>query len=337
MALQSLFPPIDLQLNSPGSIPQQVSLASAGNKRAVILKVPQTGTLTGFDFSSGASVTSSGDVDGRAETVDASSLPSVPSGTLVAAGANGTVTINAANTIFSVTFTTPLSVTAGQEIALVIVNTTGNYNILGMAGVQSYGYPYALNNTTGSYVVSNSPVFALNYGGVYVPTVGLWLPTAAVSVGTTSTPDEIGNLFSFPVAVNLVSVQAVADFDGACDLILYDANDNVLRTVSVVVNTRAANSAGGFYIPFSSSYLTTPNANYRIVFKPSTTTTLAMRYWLCGSSARRAAASGGSAFQYTSRTDAGSWTEDNTRQALIYPRWDGVDNGISLNRAFGAV
>jgi hypothetical protein len=221
--------------------------------------------------------------------------------------------------------TTPLAVTEGQELAVVVSNTTGNYRIDNILNLAVAGYPYAASKLSAvDTKVLASAVVALNYGGTYYPVLGVLHGVTSSTLGANTTPDEIGNLFVPTLTVRVTGIQVLADFDGPCDIIIY-SGATTLATVSVDPDVRAATAAGGLRLKLTAPITLYANNPYRLSVKPTSATTILMFYFSSPSAAARAASGGGISYQYTSRVDAGAWTETDTRQAGIYAVVDGFD------------
>jgi hypothetical protein len=328
--------PITFRSANPLGTIGNTAMTSAGNKQAFIFRAPVTGTITEVHVRSGTPVGSSGNADVRIETVDLTTGD--PTGTLAGTNANGTITINATNTWFTATLTGSLAVTQGDLLAFVIVNSTGSYSIRTSTIFQPGGTPYA-DSFAAAWTKSATvaPSISLNYGGTYAYLQGVVVGMNSLAISTSTTPDEIGNLWVPLVSQRVYGIEAVHDLDGDCDFILYDSNSGVLASVSADKDVRLAASAGTFLLPFSSSIQVAVGQSYRLVAKPSTTTSGTAFYTEVDTAAARAACPGGAEFTYTTRTDAGAWSQTTTRQAMILPMIDGIDNGISPNRVFGAL
>ena len=104
------------------------SLAAAGQKIAFVFRAPKTGTIDQVGFLVRA-VTVSQTLKVSLETVNPAT--GHPTGTLIAAGASGTVASPAANTFYEISLGTPPSVTINDYIAVVIEfdSTGGNLQI----------------------------------------------------------------------------------------------------------------------------------------------------------------------------------------------------------------
>lgn len=125
---------------------QSLLLDAANESYAAIFRVSQTGSIRKVGFAT-TTVTTGATVDVRIETVDATT--GNPTGTLWGTNTNVSHTIN--NTDDNVWLTTAAltadaSVTAGDVIAVVIVNpagSPGNFNIARTSVANTGGFPYS--------------------------------------------------------------------------------------------------------------------------------------------------------------------------------------------------
>lgn len=175
------------------------------------------------------------------------------------------------------------------------------------------------NGTSWSQSSDLWPFIAVKYNdGTYAQQVcNLYVPydtVSALDFSSSSSPDERGTLFQVPVAWEIdglwmrggVRNSAAQDFD----LVLYDSSSSVVRSVSYDATQGDLDTYPlGVFLPLSSKYVFTPNSNYRLVLKPTTTT--AVRIWeeTFASEAIKNTVYG-STWKHTQRTDAGSWTDD---------------------------
>lgn len=305
------------------------TLDAVGEKAAVVLRIPKTGTISKIGFRSGA-VTSAGDADIRLETVTGGE----PSGTLVAAGANVTVNINA-NAWFTATLSTPCAVTAGDEVAIVIANTTGNYNIVGPNNPMiACTYPYGTLFTTAWAKQSIRYSVALEYNDGsygYLPTVLPLMNITTNTYGTGSTPNERGMKFRLGYSARVVGAWAFIDPDAACDLILYGADPSQMPltggSLSLSSASRQGTNQGLFLVHFPTPQTLLANTYYRLTLKPTTASTVTMADFDVNSAAiYTGAVEGGSDFQFTTRS-GGAWTDTDQRRPLLGLMVDGIELG----------
>lgn len=173
----------------------------------------------------------------------------------------------------------------------------------------------ALEYSDGTYGIGN---FAAGYN-------------SAVSVSTGTSPNEIGNYLQFPIPFTAVGFWIRMDCDYGGDLVLYDASDNVLASVSMTAFPGEATST--YYLPFdgtpASSVSILADTYYRITFKATSGTATSFQYLLLPESDARGAYELGTNCTYTGRTGSGEWTDTDTRIAQIGLLADQLDDGAS--------
>lgn len=306
---------------------------AASEKAACIITVPKTGTIDKVAFRTGT-VTTGDTVDVRLETVSAANGD--PTGTLIAANANGSQVIGAGDddTWFTTSLTTGPSVTRGDVIAVVIVNGGGggNMNISRLSSQMPSGsFPYT-DLFTASWAKSpNCAVVALEYDDAsYENVIGAY-PYSAIATTTTynsgSTPDEKGLKFRLPYPVRVIGFWVGVDMiAGPTDMKLYDSDGStVLETVSLDNNIRS--SGGNHAQYFASSYILAKDTFYRLTCVPSTTSNVRLFEVEVDAVAVMDALEGGQNFHWSERTDAGAWTDTTTKRPLAGLIIDQFDDG----------
>lgn len=195
---------------------------------------------------------------------------------------------------------------------------------------------YLLNGSTGTYVKGNVglPLLALKYSdGSYAEfDIPIW-PVMAREINTfnsSSTPDEIGLKITFPMGVRTVGVWLGGDLDNASQAVLYDASSSVIDSFTFDPDLRTVtNHAPNFAYWPAGPHTLTASTVYRLILKPTTTSGVIMSVLQLAGAAYQACLPGGtgSTLIYTTRTDAGAWTDDSTRRPMIGLICDGVDSG----------
>lgn len=314
-------------------------LNAANEANAYIVRIPRTGTLDSAEFKLGT-VSNVPDNGFRVSFQNLSG--DFPDGTQdqfrdVASGlttnawiTTGLITSDGSDTGIK------RSVTAGDYLAVVVefvtfvtgdavtfsgVSSAGNVHYAQPVGAQMY---LAQRSSASAWSVSGSlyPPFALKYSdGTYAHVSGLWYPYVDLNTVTTfnsgSTPDERGLRFTVPVSTQLTGIWFRGDNLGALDVVLYDGS-TALQTVAV--DTAVDSAAGGlnFFVPVSPTTLS-PGSTYRAVVKPTTTTNVTLYDFTVPTTAHLSAVEGGTTWYYTERTDAGAWTDTDTKRP-----WMGV-------------
>lgn len=280
----------------------------------------------------------------RLETVNASGQPS---GTLLAAGASGTVTTTGVGRENCV-ITTPPTVSKGDFIALVIKQpaaSPGNCQInchtpQGTAN----SFPYVMTDLGGSGWVRNNSFHAISatieYGTAGIlPSVilGAHVGESGLTINTGTTPDERGNKFVLPHAVRVTGL-TVRQGTVAADVVftLYDSNDNELATLTVPQNNmRNANQVSATFL-FDDTVTLVAGDTYRLTYKSADTNNVTM----FGCTFDDAEDIGGwvdrGYVQSTSRTDDGSWTDSETTLLWMGLLIDQIDDGEGGGAGSGA-
>lgn len=327
-------------------IPQRTSLDvpflanmvidAADEKIAFIFKIGKTGTISKVGFKTG-SVTTGATFDVRLETVDLTTGD--PTGTLLATNSNGSLVVADADDFLWLTasLTTAVAVTRGDLVAVVIVNPSGspgNMQIMAVAYGQNR-FPYSdLFTTSWTKQGDNrNPNCALEYDdGTYALHTGVYpiKLTPTDTYNSASSPDERGLIFQFPFPVQIAGVFMIMDLDGDADIVLYDSDGStVLETISLDKDVRELTTIGGWNFPFDNTNELSANTNYRVALKPTTTTNIGLATLETDTAAIMDSFEGGQNFHYTSRTDAGAWTETTTKRPVIGLLLDGFDDSIA--------
>jgi|GEM_PF-4160719 len=258
-----------------------------------------------------------------------------PTGTWLGATATGygTIATPASSTTYNVSLSESVAQTAETIYALVVewTSTTGTVAVVvqdSTVGVptQADNSQYRLTYTSGAWVKTVTSAGATNGLAFGIKTDGAswWLPFCAMpwmtsgivnsgSYGSSSTPDEHGNKLTLP-AGNLVGLWVASDLDGAADIVCYDNAGSVVKSVSLDPAQRALTSYANFCVRFPG--IAIAEGTYRIIMKPTTTTTVT-RFLATYDSSQDNGRSMGTNCCHTSRTDAGAWTDTAAAQMVI--------------------
>ena len=319
---------------------------AASEKVAGVFQACKTGTINKIGFGTGT-VTTGADLDVRLETV--STTDGDPSGTLATANSNATQTVADTNdnTWFLTTLTAGHAATQGDVLAAVVVNdptTPGNMQIRTGPATQlmgSVGIAFkVLDHFTTAWTKQNdNHSFYIEYDDATTCAVGS-MPIASqteTSFGTSSAADEIGNIFQFPFKADVCGAWVPVEWNAAdFDVILYDSDGSTALQTLVLDGNLGVNRVNNDYFSFflfSGSSTLSANTNYRIVLKPTTTSTIAIDEFNVNSATIMDAFDGGQEVHKTSRADAGAWTQTTTSRVNIGILMCGFDDGAGGSAA----
>lgn len=326
------YPQFPWSNGTPSQSSRVLDAAEEGVGWAV--RAPKTGDISSVYFRTGT-VTTGADIDIRLETLTGGP-PAMPSGTLLGTNTAATVTIDSAddNVTKEAVLTADASVTAGDPFAIIAYAQSGYagnmqlmnyYSNLGWTSLKSI---YEVAKLAGSWGFSSGTwgMFALKYadGNVY-PLQNLLSPhTIAYNVyNSGSTPDEQGLLISLPMAARCTGVVVKLDTnDVGVDVVLYDSANNVLASG----DNAWANGNGDCILSFEPIELVA--GDYRVVMKPTSGSSITVPLFTVSEAVLRSGFHGGANCQYTSRTDAGSWTNSPTNWMFAALLLDQLDNGV---------
>lgn len=313
--------------------------ANAAAKVAFIFSSPRGGDVSKLHFMTGT-VTTGDTLDIRLETVGSGGDPS---GTLVATNTNASQAVVAGTDnakTFQVTLTANATLTMGAMYAMVIANgaVPGNLNIRGITR-DARNVPYNdIHNGTSWTKGTTCPLFSLHWttAPTYKPISGVW-PISGLTVTSfhqnNVTADERGIIFQrpFPWQVHgawlYTRLVSGADFD----VVLYDTDGTtVLASTSCDGDHVATNSDTVMNRYFNTSVNLSANVNYRLVYKPTTTTNMSVTDVDVDGTIGAGlmdALPGGQAVHHTQRVDAGAWSQTTTKRTLIGLMGTGYDDG----------
>jgi hypothetical protein len=206
-----------------------------------------------------------------------------------------------------------------------------------VAGTSSESY---CTHFTAAWVrsVSALPRMALEYSDGTYEAIPYVCPAVAgiatETYGTGTTPDERGLIFQLPFAAKVGGFWVAINRAAAFDIKLYDSDGStVLESQSF-----AAASAGTVLIMhtyFDSEITLSKDTSYRMTVLPTTATTVSLMVGSYSVAAVLDALPGGQECHYTSRTDAGAWTEATTKRPLMGLILSELDDGVSVGGGGG--
>ncbi len=311
---------------------------ATGEQIAFIFKIPKSGTITTLSIRTGA-VTVTDTLKLGLYTVDTSNNPTTTAyGSMTA----GTQALPASNTWYDVTLGGNCTATAGDVVALVIEFNSyvaGNLNIATLGGTSGShanicGFPESRQYTASWAAIPTRPLFALTYSGPSYGFIYGAYPVSAITetnFNSSSTPDERGLKFSLPFPARLSGFWfncLVNNVLGAADIVLYDTDGTtVLQTCSVDFQKVNA-TPRMFYFQFATAQALSKDVYYRLVIKPTTTTSNAYYSFTVSAAGLLDCFEGGQNFHLTTRTDAGAWTDTTTQRPYIGLILDQLDDGV---------
>jgi hypothetical protein len=292
------------------------ALNDADNSAGWAFSLPKDGTVTDVGFFVTAENGTSPAYNCGIVALDSSGNP-----TTTPYGGSAITTHTATGTGWRwVTLSTGATANAG-DIAAVRVYPTGtapdgsnNISVSRTSITDDVGTNYAY--TAGWINAAGTPPMAIKYSGGEIYGMALASATHHVQIRSNTTPDEVGCLFQVPAAMTCTGARFWAHDAGwgasaTVDITLYSAADSVLATATVsdkdfVGNNNAVNV---FWDAVNLSAAT----NYRLIIKPTVAAggDIYTPKWTFESTAARSAVPEGARWQYTSRADAGAWTDDN--------------------------
>ncbi len=305
---------------------------AAGEKAAAIVYAPQAGDIAKVGFLTDT-VTTGDTVDVRLETVDAATGD--PSGALLGTNSNASQVIStgAHDTWFLTTLTTAVTVTRGQQFAVVIANGSGGGNInISNISWDEVNSVYSDLFTASWVKTQTSPIYAFEYSdGSYAlsPNVYPIRGFSALSYNSSSDPDERGIKFKLPFPVRAIGAWARLNVDAALDLVLYDNDDSVLKTLSFDKDIRAQAALGTHVVLFDGSEDLTANVFRRLTVKPTTTTNIQIEDMSVDAAVIMDSFEGGQDIHYTQRVDGGDWTDAVKRRPIMGLIYDAFDDGAT--------
>jgi hypothetical protein len=330
-------------------------LAAAADRIAITFQVPKDGVLDQFEFRLGT-VTQAPASGIHCSIQDLTTAAAAPDGTedqfrVVTAGltsntwvAPGLITSDGTDT------GTKRTVQAGEILAAVLrFQSFAGGDSLNISSWQvnltsdfSWASWVARSTDSGStYTISanTAPLLALKYNdGTYAYLDGAGPPATTlnnVAFNNGSTPDERGLILRFPMPVQVSAVYARMSFNVAArdaEFRLYDSDGtSLLGNATLIANWME--STGGRYTRrrFASDIVLAANTNYRATLLPTQAGSINLFDVDVNTAAILGAMEGGTAWHFTSRTDAGAWSETTTNRPLMGLLLTAIEDGTAIN------
>lgn len=204
-------------------------------------------------------------------------------------------------------------------------------------------FPYTLihNGSSWNKTGNSHFILALKYDdGTYASVGPTYFPISAVGATTAfannTSVKQQGLRFKFPAPVTVDGFWVFADLDGDVNFVFYDSDDvTALETIAWDKDERTDAGTCGHFVRFPTARELLADTFYRLVVKPTSTTTCTMYYVDYPSTAIMNAAPGfGANAYYTESTVAtptatGDWTNTTTRCPWMAIALSGIDAGGS--------
>jgi hypothetical protein len=320
-----------------------VTLNASGDRLAFVIQCPKAGVLDQFEFRT-AAVSNNPDNGIRLSFQTINLANGDPDGTqsqfrdITGALAANTWQVPGLMTSDGTDTGVKRTVVAGELLGCVVDFVTfvasDSFAISALLQTPQYRNLYVDDGSAGSYTKSPTltPLLALKYAdGTYAEfTAQIW-PVMAVtdtSFNSGSTPDERALRFQLATAMRAVGVFVTGDFDNAVDLVLYDAADVVLDTISFDPENRLAANKGYIFAYFPAGpHTLTATTTYRLAVKPTSGSSITTGQLDLPSATYQQCIPGGAEWYLSTRTNAGAWTDTTTSRPEIGLIFDGVETG----------
>lgn len=315
-AVKTLWGPAAIgNITAVASALGSVSLNDADNAAALILNVPQDGSITDVGFLLNSENGTSPAYNCGIVTLDANGRP-----TTTAYGGSAITSAQWTSAGWKwVTLSTPATANAGDFAAVHIYPGASapdgtNYIATPTSGIAA-GMGRNASYTTAWSVQTAGAGYAIKYGTGEVYGLALSTNTIHLSINSGTTPDEVGCLFQVPAAMTCRGARVFHNNSGlssstAIDVVLYDGSNSVLASVSLA-DKDLFDDVNDIDVSWDAVSLAAAT-NYRLIIKPTTTGPFYAQKWAFESTAALAAIPEGVRWQWTERTDAGPWTDTNT-------------------------
>lgn len=347
--------PFRVPINPPydqngGLVSSGITLNASGDRIGFVIQCPKAGTLDKFEWKTG-SVGNNPDNGMRMSFQGVDPTTGFPDGTpdqyrdITGTFSANTWQVPGLMTSDGTDGGSKRTVAAGEYLACVIdfVSFVASDSIVVAVSSSpissNCNSQFVADASSGTYAKSTSqqPNLALKYDdGTYgVFTFPCWplLDVEVTAFNTASTPDERAlKIVGFPQNVRTIGAWAFGDFDGDLDIVLYDAASSVVDTASLDKDLRGVTTPGLSFVTWPNGpHTLTANSVYRVAVKPTSATTLYVNVQRLPSNAYLPYLPGGTNFLYSTRTDAGAWTDDDTRRPLIGLTLDGVEAAVATS------
>lgn len=325
-------------LNTSSGIQTWATLSGSTLKAAqcgfVSLSGSSPKTLQNIHIMIGA-VTKTGGTDLRIGMQDVSTTtgpPMQPDGTWASGGTayatvgDGSITAN--TWLRSGTVAGTLSVSNGDTWCIVVEpeNYAGSDSYaLRSIGVKSIWSGIADSYNGSAWSSSGTGLHLLEFTDGTYGSIGLGTPLStvggAVTYNSSSSPDEYALKITPSVSMSVVGMCAENPYStatGDLDWVLYQ-DTTAIATVSIDANSLLSTSATvPTCVIFASSVTISAGSTYYAAIKPTTTNNVRIAYNAASDSTYWSVYGGGTNVNYSTRTDAGAWSDTDTRRIAIW-------------------
>lgn len=323
------------------------TLNDSNDKTAWIVRAPKSGTLHSFEWRNGATATLNATLRFSFQGVNASGEPDGSPTHFVtttsAPGAQAWIAPPGPLTDDGTAGGNKKVVTQGDLFAIVLdttAYTSGGLNAVGLtAGDDVAGFPYQTHfETSWAKLGNTSPVFALKYADGTYGSIPMVYPYSLLNTHTynnTSTPDEIALVITPAFDIDVAGVRLKINVSAAADLVLYDANDGVLTSLSLVSASAqqvAAARYPAYFFPATIRLLA--GQTYRLAVLPTSGSNITFHSFSVADAAILASLFGGGSAYYAERTNGGAWSPTTTQRPFI-DLWVTAINSIGVGSSQG--
>ena len=239
------------------------------------------------------------------------------------------------------------TVTFGELLAVVVEFDGGGrlgsdtVNISGLAGVET-GTSHAStmsHKTGGAWAISTlTNNIILEFTDGTFGTLDKGYPASAVTTtafnSDTAGADEYAMEFTLPFPVKVDGAYIYLSITGTSsdfDVVLYDGT-TAMTGGTVSIDAHSVINTGNqriLFVPFTAEISLTANTTYRLALKPTTANSVTLLQVDVSANGHFQAWAGGTAWNTTSRVDAGSWAAVTaTRRPLMGIRVSACDDGV---------
>lgn len=258
----------------------------------------------------------------------------------------GTVTTSGAG-IYTCNLATDATSNKGDVVAFVVgfnAYVAGNLTIsnVNAVGGGSTGFPTSFHYTT-SWAKLNTvkPAFSVGYDdGTYKFIPGTFNPAASSSsytpftIDSATTPDEIALYFKLPIgysACGFAILFSAADYNSA-RIKLYDSDGTTVLSTHTVLTQASGNNITGnrhYLGDFDSCQTLSANTYYRLSVEATDSDDLYVANMVSDSTETWNQGFAGADVYLSTRTNAGSWSENTTQRPVFSIRIGGIDTAGS--------